>query len=126
MLANDLQGTAKRVGGSKIAGLGSAIDAGELPMVGELRGKGLMFAIELVEPGSDTPDAKAAALVMEATKSRGLLIGKGGLNGNVLRMAPPMTLTQEEADTGLETLLDALRAVQHDRYGIATAQEVHA
>jgi 4-aminobutyrate aminotransferase len=91
-------------------------------MVGDLRGKGLMFAIELVQPGTDEPDAQAAALVMEAAKERGLLLGKGGLNGNVLRMAPPMTLTQEEAETGLGILLDSLRAVQHDRHGIAVTE----
>jgi 4-aminobutyrate aminotransferase-like enzyme len=56
---------------------------------------------------------------MEATRQRGLLIGKGGLNGNVLRMAPPMTLTMEEAGEGLALLLDALREVQRDRHGIA-------
>jgi 4-aminobutyrate aminotransferase-like enzyme len=88
-------------------------------MVAELRGKGLMFAIELVEPGTDTPDAATAGAMMEATKQRGLLIGKGGLNGNVLRRAPPMTLTMEEADEGLALLLDALREVQRDRHGIA-------
>ena len=56
---------------------------------------------------------------MEATKQRGLLVGKGGLNGNVLRMAPPMTLTQEEADEGLALLLDALHDVQHSKHGIS-------
>lgn len=121
MLANDLQGNCKRVGGLIINGLASAMRAGELPMVGDLRGKGLMFALELVEPGTDTPDAASAGAVMEAAKERGLLLGKGGLNGNVLRMAPPMTLTQEEAETGLELLLDALREVQNERHGIAPA-----
>jgi 4-aminobutyrate aminotransferase len=116
---HDLQGNAKRVGTHVIDGIRTAIDAGELPMVAELRGKGLMFAIELVEPGTDTPDAATAGAMMEATKQRGLLIGKGGLNGNVLRMAPPMTLTMEEADEGLALLLDALREVQRDRHGIA-------
>ncbi len=116
---HDLQGNAKRVGTSIIDGLRRAVDAGALPMVAELRGKGLMFALELVEPGTDTPDAAAAALAMEATKQRGLLIGKGGLNGNVLRMAPPMTLTQEEADEGLAQLLDALFEVQQTKHGIS-------
>ncbi|MCW2927531.1 MAG: aminotransferase [Thermoleophilia bacterium] len=126
---HDLQGNAKRVGTHVIDGLRRAVDAGELPMVGELRGKGLMFALELVEPGTDTPDAATAGAMMEATKERGLLIGKGGLNGNVLRMAPPMTLTLEEAEEGLGLLLDALRDVQHTRHGIApatTTQEVTA
>jgi len=118
MLANDLQGNCKRVGTHIIDGLRRAIDAGELPMVGELRGKGLMFALELVEPGTDTPAAASAGAMMEAARDRGLLIGKGGLNGNVLRMAPPMTLTMEEAEEGLALLLDALRDVQHTQHGL--------
>lgn len=115
---HDLQGNAKRVGTHVIDGIRTGVDAGALPMVGELRGRGMMFAIELVEPGTDTPDPAAAGAMMEAAKQRGLLIGKGGLNGNVLRMAPPMTLTMEEADEGLALLLDALHAVQRDRHGI--------
>ena len=126
LLANDLQANAKRVGSHIIDGLRAAVDAGELPMVGELRGKGLMFALELVEPGTDTPDVQSAAAVMERTKELGLLIGKGGLYGNVLRMAPPMTLTMEEADAGLAMLLDALRDVQSDRHGITAKAEAHA
>ncbi|MCW2925438.1 MAG: aminotransferase class [Thermoleophilia bacterium] len=132
MLDHDLQGNCARVGGHIIDGLRAAVDAGELPMVGELRGKGLMFALELVLPGTDTPAPEAASLVMEATKRAGLLIGKGGLNGNVLRMAPPMTLTMAEADEGLELLLGALREVR-DQFcrpaGATTSdhkQEAHA
>jgi 4-aminobutyrate aminotransferase len=48
---------------------------------------------------------------MEATTERGLLIGKGGLYGATLRMAPPLTLTEAEAREGLGLLTDALRAV---------------
>ena len=118
---HDLQANAARVGSRIIEGLRAAVDAGELPMVAELRGKGLMFALELVHPGTDEPDAATAGAAMEATKERGLLIGKGGLNGNVLRMAPPMTLTMEEAEEGTALLLGALAAVQRDLHGIAPA-----
>ena len=72
-----------------------------------------------------TPDAKAAGLMMEATRERGLLIGKGGLYGNVLRMAPPMTLTDDESREGLDLLVQALSQVQGDLHGtpaIPTAQ----
>jgi 4-aminobutyrate aminotransferase len=52
--------------------------------------------------------------MLEATKERGLLIGKGGLVGNTLRMAPPLTLTEAEAKEGLSILVDALTAVNEE------------
>ena len=64
---------------------------------------------------SDVDDAvaaaKLAAQALEATKERGLLVGKGGLHGATLRMAPPLTITQDEAREGLGLLVDALQAV---------------
>jgi 4-aminobutyrate aminotransferase len=49
--------------------------------------------------------------MMEETRTRGLLVGKGGLHGNAIRMAPPLTLTAEEADEGLEILRAAVAAL---------------
>ena len=49
---------------------------------------------------------------MEAAKKEGLLIGKGGLYGNTLRIAPPLSLTEEEADEGFEKLSRAFDAVE--------------
>ena len=51
---------------------------------------------------------------MEATKRRGLLVGKGGLYGNVLRMAPPLTLTDDEAREGLGIILTALATIAEE------------
>ena len=62
-------------------------------------------------PPPARPARKLAAQALEATKERGLLVGKGGLHGATLRMAPPLTLTQDEAREGLGLLVDALRAV---------------
>jgi 4-aminobutyrate aminotransferase len=81
------------------------------PIVGDVRGKGLMIGIELVEPETRRPNPKAAAAVMEQAKAQGLLIGKGGLYGNVLRIAPPLSLTLEEAAEGLDTLVKSIDAV---------------
>jgi len=67
-------------------------------VVAELRGRGLMLAIEAVQPGTIDPNADAAGRIMEEARAAGLLIGKGGLYGNVLRIAPPMTVTEEEID----------------------------
>jgi 4-aminobutyrate aminotransferase len=49
--------------------------------------------------------------MLEETRERGLLIGKGGLYGHALRMAPPLTLTEADAKEGVGILADALRAV---------------
>lgn len=66
--------------------------------LGDVRGRGLMIGLELVKDKSTKePDAAAALKVMELTKNRGLLIGKGGLNGNVLRIAPPLSITQDQS-----------------------------
>lgn len=82
----------------------------EVPVVGEVRGKGLMVGVELVVAGSKDPNSTLATAVMERTKAGGLLVGKGGLAGNVLRVAPPLMLTMEEADRGATILEDAIRA----------------
>ena len=76
-----------------------------------MRGKGLMFAVDLVDPASGQPSPPLAGRMLEATRERGLLIGKGGLAGHALRMAPPMNITEADAKEGMGLLIDALRAV---------------
>jgi len=71
--------------------------------IGDVRGKGLMIGIELVADGK-APAPHKLARMLELTREAGLLIGKGGLYGNVIRLTPPMTVTESELDTGLETL----------------------
>jgi 4-aminobutyrate aminotransferase len=128
MLKHNLQENSRVQGGHIIGRLREAQASGAYPVIGDVRGKGLMFAVELVQPDTDVADAAFAGAVMEAARERGLLIGKGGLFGNTLRMAPPMTLTAEEADEGVGLLLEAIGAVQQERHGIATpvAQGAHA
>jgi 4-aminobutyrate aminotransferase-like enzyme len=109
VLSHDLQRNAAVLGKLIIGGLRDA--AGPLAAVGEVRGKGLMFAVDLVDPVTGAPSPALAGRVLEAARERGLLIGKGGLYGHALRMAPPMTLTEAEATEGLGILTDALRAV---------------
>lgn len=112
VLAHDLQTNAREQGSRLMEGL-SAI-AKECPVVGEVRGKGLMVGVELVVPGTTDPDAKAAAVALEAARAHGLLVGRGGLYGNVLRIAPPLTVTAEEVDEALGALDLALRAADDD------------
>jgi 4-aminobutyrate aminotransferase-like enzyme len=83
--------------------------AEKYPVIGDVRGMGLMQAIELVKDrGTKEPDAPTTARLMEATKKRGLLIGKGGLYGNAMRIAPPMTVSKGEIDDALRMLGEAL------------------
>jgi 4-aminobutyrate aminotransferase len=103
---HDLQANAARVGGLLHAGLREA--AARYRIVAEVRGRGLMLAIELVEPGTLTPDTAATGRVFERCREAGLLVGRGGLYGNVIRMGPPLTLTEAEAKEGLDILLSAL------------------
>ena len=77
--------------------------------MGDVRGRGLMIGIELVGSDGRTPHASAAGDVLERCKSNGLLVGKGGLFGNCVRIAPPLSITADEIDTGAEVLVDALR-----------------
>ncbi len=113
LLDQDLQANAAKVGDHllgrlrELRGDGSAAGA-----VGDVRGKGLMIGVELVEPGGKTPDAAAAGRVLESCRRRGLLVGKGGLYGNVLRIAPPLSLTLEEADEGAAILAQALAELE--------------
>ncbi|MCD0448455.1 aspartate aminotransferase family protein [Actinocorallia sp. API 0066] len=109
VLDHDLQANAAARGAEIIAGLREA--APRFPFVGDVRGKGLMFAVELIDPETLRPDPALASRMMEETRARGLLVGKGGLYGNTMRMAPPLTLTQAEAADGLRILVESLEAI---------------
>jgi 4-aminobutyrate aminotransferase len=106
LLDNDLQTNALKVGNRLMQNLVPLSE--ELEIIAEVRGKGLMIGVELVKPdGSPAPETAAA--VLEAAREEGLLIGKGGLYGNSLRLAPALSITEEEADEGFERLEQALR-----------------
>ncbi len=107
LIEHDLQTNSQKVGQQLMNGIRNLAD--EVPVIAEVRGKGLMIGVELNKPGSMEPDAPLTAEIMERAKANGLLIGKGGLLGNVLRIAPPLSLTDEEATVGLELLSDAVR-----------------
>jgi 4-aminobutyrate aminotransferase-like enzyme len=86
------------------------------PFIGEVRGMGLMQAVELVENRkTKEPAPKKAARFMEASKRQGILVGKGGLYGNVLRIAPPMLISKGEIADGIARLEKAFEEVKfHD------------
>ncbi|TDQ53713.1 aspartate aminotransferase family protein [Actinorugispora endophytica] len=108
VLDHDLQANAARMGSLLLERL-SPLE--RLPAVGAVRGRGLMLAVDMVDPGSGAPDPELAAAVLERTRELGLLVGKGGLHGHTLRMAPPLTLCAEEALEGAGILVEAVTSV---------------
>jgi 4-aminobutyrate aminotransferase len=109
VLEHDLQTNAYKVGNRLKANLDGLAD--RIDIIAEVRGKGLMLGVELVKPGGLDPDPAAATAVMEEARKEGLLIGKGGLHGNTLRIAPALTLTEAEADEGFEKFSKAIERV---------------
>jgi 4-aminobutyrate aminotransferase len=69
------------------------------PMIGDVRGMGLLLALELVEDRqSKTPATAATLQMMEAARENRIMIGRGGLYGNVLRLSPPMNIGKSDVD----------------------------
>lgn len=104
--AHHLQENARARGAQLLEGL-RGISARQ-PGIGDVRGKGLMVAVEFVVPGTKTPAPQSAAAALEAARAGGLLVGKGGLFGNALRIAPPMSVTEAEVAEALQILEVAL------------------
>jgi alanine-glyoxylate transaminase/(R)-3-amino-2-methylpropionate-pyruvate transaminase len=106
-----LQENARVVGGRFKAGLQAL--AARHRLIGDVRGMGLMLGLELVRDRSTREPAKQEALqVMEHARELGVLLGKGGLDGNTLRIKPPMCLTAQDVDFALEVLDVALSRVE--------------
>jgi len=83
------------------------------PWVGDVRGMGLMQALELVEDRTTKePSPKKTAALLEAAKKHGLLLGKGGLYGNTIRIAPMLTISKTEMAEALERFDRAMAEVK--------------
>ena len=81
-------------------------------LIGEVRGMGVMQALELVtDRTTKEPATAATGALLEEARKRGLLIGKGGLYGNVVRMSPPMNIAKRDVDDAIGILDQALAAV---------------
>ena len=81
-------------------------------LIGDVRGKGLMLGMELVRDRSSKAPAKQEVLdIMEALREMSVLVGKGGLDGNVLRIKPPMCITSADVDYALDAFDAALQQV---------------
>jgi 4-aminobutyrate aminotransferase len=110
LLSHDLQGNALKMGHLCFQRLGPLAE--RYPFIAEVRGRGLMIALETCHRDDAlTPWPEASVALMESCRRRGLLVGKGGLYGNVLRMAPPLSLTTAEANEGLDIIEAAAEEV---------------
>ncbi len=107
LLDEDYQGRALRLGKQLFAGLRGLQE--RHPVIGDIRGRGLMSGMELVTDREEkTPAVELTATVHERCKDLGLLIGKGGYFGNVLRIKPPMCLGDADVQYIIDVLDEAL------------------
>ncbi len=109
----DMQANALARGNQLTAGLTPAVEAND--WIAELRGKGLMQALEFVHGGSSEPDAATTAGFLERCRAHGLLVGKGGLYGNVIRIAPMLNVTEAEMDEAIAAMLAAIDDINSKR-----------
>jgi 4-aminobutyrate aminotransferase len=108
LLSHDLQGNALARGQELMRLLAPL--PGKFDHVAEVRGRGLMVAVELVRPGTAEADPSAANRVLEGCRSRGVLVGRGGLGGNVIRIAPPLSVSAAEVEEAASAIFEAVAA----------------
>lgn len=81
------------------------------PIIGDIRGLGLMIGVELVKDEKLTPAASEAEAVRDALFRNGVLVGVGGIYGNVIRFQPPLVITRQQIDQAITAFAAALREV---------------
>jgi len=106
----NLQANALQMGNHILAGLNKLKEKHKI--IGDVRGKGLMLGIEMVKDrATKAPAGAECAQVVETAKDLGLLLGKGGLWGQTIRLAPPMCINKGDADFLLAVLDEAFGGV---------------
>ena len=80
------------------------------PRIGDVRGRGAMVAIELVDPATGAPDAALTGAVAKRSAGEGVIVLTCGTYGNVIRLLPPLAITDDLLMEGLDVLLGALAA----------------
>lgn len=108
---DDLQANSRTQGDALLAGLRQLQEKYDL--IGDVRGKGLMLGVELVrDRQTKEPASDECARIFEVAKDMGLLIGKGGLHGNVLRIKPPMCIQRADVEFALAVLDQAFAKIR--------------
>ena len=102
MREQDLPAAARRIEAVMLPRLHELKD--RYPVIGDVRGRGAMLALELVRPGTLTPDPQSAQAVVRACHAEGLLVLTAGTYGNVVRFLPPLVIPQHLLDEGLTIL----------------------
>jgi 4-aminobutyrate aminotransferase/(S)-3-amino-2-methylpropionate transaminase len=82
----------------------------DVAIIGDVRGRGAMIAFELVQPGTKTPNAAAAKSIVSYCNKNGVIALACGTYGNVIRLLPPLVITDEQLADGLSVLVAAVRA----------------
>jgi 4-aminobutyrate aminotransferase / (S)-3-amino-2-methylpropionate transaminase / 5-aminovalerate transaminase len=94
----------------------------DLPIIGDVRGLGLMIGIELVQPVQIAPAAAETEAVRDYCFQQGVLVGVAGVYGNVVRFQPPLVITYEQIDRAINTLAKAFEQLQSRPQQIAVAR----
>jgi 4-aminobutyrate aminotransferase/(S)-3-amino-2-methylpropionate transaminase len=97
---------AQQIGEIAFARLNAAKQAD--PRIGEVRGRGAMIAIEMVDPTTGDPDAALTGAVAKAAHAQGVIVLTCGTYGNIIRLLPPLAIPDHLLTEGLDVLLDAL------------------
>ncbi|SEG92807.1 4-aminobutyrate aminotransferase apoenzyme [Actinacidiphila yanglinensis] len=105
----DLPARARRIGEVMTPRLRAMQE--KFPVIGEVRGRGAMIAVELVEPGTKEPNPAVTAAVAKACHAAGLVVLTCGTYGNVLRFLPPLVIGEDLLNEGLDIIEEAFAGV---------------
>ncbi|GAB19499.1 4-aminobutyrate aminotransferase [Gordonia effusa NBRC 100432] len=107
MVEFDLPARARAIGDRALTRLREL--AADVDVIGDIRGRGAMIAIEIVQPGTDTPDPELTKAVAAQALDQGVVVLTCGTYGNVIRLLPPLVIDDDLFDDGLTVLEDAIR-----------------
>ncbi|MFI5085938.1 MAG: 4-aminobutyrate--2-oxoglutarate transaminase [Actinomycetales bacterium] len=115
MREHNLNARAQHIGTVVLGRLGALMEElGDSSIVGDLRGRGAMLAVEIVKPGTANttkePDADTTKAIAAACLAAGVVILTCGTYGNVVRLLPPLVISDELLNDGLDVLVEAIRA----------------